>query len=437
MERWARAFEAFGANGASTAPTWVRSLRHGAMERFHKQGFPRSNQEAYRFTSLTMLEQIDFLAAPAVEVDAALVASFRLMPGAIGAVTVNGRFAPGHASGAAGPAGVTVMSLAEALETRADLVRPHLGNVSGVADSPLAALATAFLRDGVFVHVDRDVVLDRPVELMHITVPGDHPIVSHPRTLVVIEPGAQCSLVETYAGASDAPYWTNAVSESVVGENGRLESHRVQREGAAAFHTAAVHASQGRTSHHQILSFVFGGLVTRIDARAVLDGEGAECTMNGLVVGQGKQHVDHHTTLDHAKPHCNSWEYFNGIYDEQARGVFTGRIVVRPGAQKTDSKQTNNNLLLSDAARADSQPQLEIHADDVRCTHGATLGPIDERHLFYLQSRGLSRMEARNLLTWGFSAEILNYVADEALRAELDTIVHARLNAGARRRGER
>jgi Fe-S cluster assembly protein SufD len=185
-----------------------------------------------------------------------------------------------------------------------------------------------------------------------------------------------------------------------------------------------------------MVSFVFGGLTTRIDATAVLNGEGAECTLNGLILAQGKQHVDHQTTLDHAKPHCNSWEYFNGIYDEQARGVFTGRIIVRPGAQKTDSKQTSNNLLLSDQARADSQPQLEIYADDVRCTHGATLGPIDERHLFYLQTRGLSRIAARNLLTWGFGAEILNYVADEGLRAALDGIVHDRLDQGARRRGE-
>jgi len=175
------------------------------------------------------------------------------------------------------------------------------------------------------------------------------------------------------------------------------------------------------------VNFAFGGGLCRHDIHAVLDGEGAECTVNGLSVLRGTQLVDHHTTIDHAKPHCNSWELFNGVYDERARGVFTGRIIVRPGAQKTDSKQTSNSLLLSEDARSDSQPQLEIYADDVKCTHGATLGPIDEKSLFYLQSRGIGGEAARNLLTYGFGAEILNSVSLESLRAHLDDMVHARL----------
>jgi Fe-S cluster assembly protein SufD len=437
LERWTEAFDAFTANGASGAPGWLRTLRDGAMQRFSARGFPRANEEAYRFTSTSDLEQTIFHAAQGAVVTADQLAASRLLPDVPCAVTVNGRFDAATSTLQQLPAGVTVMSLAQATLQYADLVQPYLDTLSGAADSPFAALATAFLRDGVFVHVAKDVVIDRPIEIVHVTVPDATPIVSHPRMLVVVELGAQAGVVETYAGTTDAPYWVNAVSEYAVGENARLETHRIQREGAGAWHTGAVHSSQGRSSHHQILSFAFGGQLTRIDAGAVLDGEGAECTLNGLIVAQGRQHVDHHTTLDHAKPHCNSWEFFNGIYDDEARGVFTGRIIVRPGAQKTDSKQTSNNLLLSDTARADSQPQLEIYADDVRCTHGATLGPIDERHLFYMQSRGLSRTEARNLLTWGFGAEILNYVVDDELRAALDAIVHARLDAGAQRRGER
>lgn len=436
MQRWSRAFEAFASNGASVAPEWMRSLRSGAMTRFAGRGFPRANEEAYRFTSTAQLEQTAFMPAPEATVAAQAIEAVRLAPDAPLAVTVNGRFDAGLSRLENLPTGVTVMSLAQAVERHPDLVRPHLDNLSGAADSPFAALATAFLKDGVFVHVAKDVVLERPIEVVHGVAAGTDPVISHPRTLVVIDRGAACSLIETYAGGDGRTYWTNTVSEYVVAEHARLETHRVQREGDGASHTGAVHSVQGRTSHHQILSFVFGGQLTRIDAGAVLNGEGAECTLNGLIVAQGKQHVDHHTTLDHAKPHCNSWEFFNGIYDEQARGVFTGRIIVRPGAQKTDSKQTNNNLLLADTARADSQPQLEIYADDVRCTHGATLGPIDEKHMFYLQSRGLTRTAARNLLTWGFGAEILNYVVDEGLRDSLDAIVHARLDEGARRRGE-
>ena len=436
VDRWVAAFDAFSANGASGAPEWVQALRRGAMDRFAQHGFPHAKEEAYRFTNTAVLQQTPFRLAPRAELDAAALVPFRLVPEAPCAVTVNGRFDAGLSRLGGLSAGVTVMGLAEALESHGDLVRKHLDNLSGAADSPFAALATAFVRDGLFVHVAPDVMVDQPIELVHVVVPGSEPVVSCPRTLVVLEAGATLKLTETFAGTGSQPYWTNAVGEAVVGENARLETHRIQREGPAAFHTGAVHSHQARSSHHQILSFVFGGSLTRIDAGAVLDGEGAECVMNGLIVAQDHQHVDHHTTLDHAKPHCNSWEFVNGIYDEQARGVFTGRIIVRPGAQKTDSKQTNNNLLLSPTARADSQPQLEIYADDVRCTHGATLGPIDEKSLFYLQSRGLNRAEARNLLTWGFGAEILNYVTDDRIRAALDAVVHARLDEGARRRGE-
>jgi Fe-S cluster assembly protein SufD len=215
-----------------------------------------------------------------------------------------------------------------------------------------------------------------------------------------------------------------------------MEAYRIQREPEGAFHTATTQSVQGRSSVFTSTAFVFGAALSRHDINATLDGEGAECTLNGLSVLRGDQHADHHTTLEHAKPHCPSWELFNGIYDGRARGVFTGRIIVRPGAQRTDSKQTNNNLLLSEEARADSQPQLEIYADDVKCTHGATLGPIDPRMMFYLQSRGLPATAARNLLTYGFGAEILNSVSLEELRTQLDTLLRRRLDEGAHRRGE-
>jgi Fe-S cluster assembly protein SufD len=270
-------------------------------------------------------------------------------------------------------------------------------------------------------------VVDQPLQIVFVNTGGAELVVSHTRALFVIEDGAQVSLVEQYAGNGRGPYWTNVVTEWVIGENAVVDAYRIQRERTDAFHTATTWSTQGRSSVYSVVNFAFGGGLTRHHITAVLDGEGAECTINGLTALGGDQHVDYHTTIDHAKAHCNSWELFNGVYDDRARGVFNGRIIVRPGAQKTDSKQTNNSMLLSEDARSDSQPQLEIYADDVKCTHGATLGPIDERSLFYLHSRGIGGGAARNLLTYGFGAEILNSVSLEPLRAHLDDVIHAQL----------
>ncbi|HUC41738.1 MAG TPA: Fe-S cluster assembly protein SufD, partial [Gemmatimonadales bacterium] len=222
-------------------------------------------------------------------------------------------------------------------------------------------------------------------------------------------------------------YWTNAVTEIVVGDGARLDHHRVQREGARAYHVATTQSHQGRDSTLNMHFVAFGGTLARHDIESVMAGPGGTLILNGLYLLADAQHADHHTTIDHAADHCQSHEYFNGVLDDRSRGVFTGRIIVRPGAQKTDSKQTNNNLLLSANAHADSQPQLEIYADDVKCTHGSTVGPLDPRAMFYLRSRGVGEEEARRLLTYGFAAEILGRMEVAPLRAQLDAIVRGRL----------
>jgi Fe-S cluster assembly protein SufD len=300
--------------------------------------------------------------------------------------------------------------------------------------NPFSALNAGFLQDGAFVHLPRNTILGIPIQLVFISIAGGEPTMSHPRNLFIFEDGAQASLVEQYVGGGHGPYWTNVVTEIAIGENAVLDACRIQHEREDAFHTATSHSRQGRSSVYTQALFAFGSRLSRHDIVATLDGEGAECTLNGLTILRGEQHVDYHTTLEHTRPHCPSWEVFNGVFDERSHGVFNGRIIVQPGAQRTDSKQTNNSLLLSEEARADSQPQLEIYADDVKCTHGATLGPIDPKALFYLQSRGIDIEAARNLLTYGFAAEILNSVSLEDLRAQLDRIVHARLDEGARKR---
>jgi Fe-S cluster assembly protein SufD len=248
-----------------------------------------------------------------------------------------------------------------------------------------------------------------------------------PRVLIVAGTQSRATVIERYESASPSAYFSAPVTEIVLGAGARLDHVRVQQEGAAALHLATTHTHQERDSALHSTSAVFGGALARQDVTAVLAGTGASLILNGLSVVRGVQHVDHHTTIEHAQPHCESHELFNGIFDGHSRGVFNGRIIVRPGAQRTDSKQTSNNLLLSADARADTQPQLEIYADDVKCTHGATLGPLDPSALFYLASRGLGPAEARGLLTYGFGADILSRIPTADVRADLDRVVRERL----------
>jgi Fe-S cluster assembly protein SufD len=342
-------------------------------------------------------------------------------------VFVNGRFAPALSVLDGLPDGVTVSSMGEVLRREPERLRVLLGGTATEAKTAFAALNAAFLADGAFVHVAAGVEVAEPLQVLYFVTAGAGPVVTHPRTLVVVERLARVVVVEGYAAAAGGVYWTNAVTDVVVADGGRADVLRVQRESERAFHSAATHTRQGRDSVVRVHALAFGAALARHDIAAVLDGEGSSCLLNGLYLARGTQHVDHHTVIDHAKPHGESHEYFNGVLDDRSRGVFNGRIVVRPGAQRTDSKQTNNNLLLSEEARADSQPQLEIYANDVKCTHGATLGPIDDRALFYLKSRGLGAPEARAMLTYGFGAEILGRIDAPVLRHHLDGLVRARL----------
>ena len=425
------AHRAFAANGGGAAPAWLRDLRSGGIARFTALGFPTTDLEEWRFTSVAPLVETPFAAPRGPQLPAPPMSAVEphLLAGAGGhrIVFVDGRFAP-VLSGLEGlPDGVTLASIQEVLRREPDRLRALLERAAAGATTAFGALNTAFLSDGAFVHVRAGVAVAEPLQVLYVVTAGAGTALTHPRTLVVVEPRAAVTVVEAYAGAAGAVYCTNAVTDVVVGDAARADVLRVQRESERAFHVAATQTRQGRDSVVRVHALAFGAALARHDIGAVLDGVGAQCLLNGLYLARGAQHMDHHTVIDHAKPHAESHEYFNGVLDGQARGVFNGRIVVRPGAQRTDSKQTNNNLLLSEDARADSQPQLEIYADDVKCTHGATLGPIDERALFYLKSRGLDAAEARAMLTYGFGAEILDRIDAAALRRPLETLVRARL----------
>ena len=434
LDHYVSAFESFAANGASGSPGWLRDARKEAISRFATAGFPTTRQEAWRLTDVKSIVTSPFALAPVPEggeVSAETVERSRIARDIPVAVFVNGYFVEGLSKLEGLSSGVSVGSLAKAISTAAKPVEAHLTRHVQDDENPFVALNGAFLADGAFVHIDQGAVVG-PVQLLFISLPsGEAAQVSHPRVLVVAEKNAQATLVETYTGVGVGAYWTNTVSEVVLAANARVEMYRIQDESTTAFHTAGTYSDQERDSVLKSVMFSFGSRLSRYDVRVVLSGEGAESTLNGLLVLSDRQHVDYHTTLDHASAHCNSWEYFNGIVGGRARAVFNGRIIVRPGAQKTDAKQTNNNLLLSSQARADSQPQLRIFADDVRCTHGATLGPIDEAHLFYLQSRGLKLNEARMLLAYGFASEILGGVELEPLRQRLDGMIRGRIGVVA------
>jgi Fe-S cluster assembly protein SufD len=404
-------------------PVWVQQLRAAGQARFDALGFPTNKQEAWRFTSVAPIASSKF--EPAARVSG----SEYQVPGegALRLVFVNGHFAEQLSRVGRLPAGVRVESLLRGPASDADVVRAHLAKHASYQDQPFAALNTASLHDGAFVYVPPQVTLPEPIELVFLTAPAAAPQVAHPRTLIVVEREARATIVETYDALSDGVYWTNAVTEVVAGDGARVDCYRVQQEGKRSYHIATTAAHQGRDSMVRLHSVAFGGALARHDVRGTLAGPGGSLVLNGLYLLAGQQHTDHHTTIDHAAPHCESHEYFNGVLDDASRGVFTGKIVVRPGAQNTDSKQTNNNLLLSDRAHADSQPQLEIYADDVKCTHGSTVGPLDPKALFYLESRGIGATEARRLMTYGFAAEILNRMDVAPLREQLDRIVRDRL----------
>lgn len=415
------------------APSWLKGLRHSAMDSFAEAGFPDTHQEAWRFTNVAPLAQTPFRLAQPVSGAAGLRRTFAgcfLPETAARLVLVDGYFNDELSQLSGLPAGLAVVSLqhgGDAIQRKAEM---HLGRHADSASDPFVALNTAFLRDVAFVDVADGVVLERPVHIVHVRTEGAQNTVTHPRTLVLAGRGAQATVIESYVGMAEETYFTNAVTELVAGENTSIEHVRLQEEGEAAFHIGSVVAHQGRSSRWLSHSISLGARLARHDIRAVLAGEGAECTLNGLYEVRGRQHVDHHTTLDHAMPHCGSREYYRGILDGQSSAVFNGAIVVRKDAQKTDAIQSNKNLLLSEEATINTKPELQILADDVRCTHGATVGQLDADALFYLRARGIGLEAARHLLTRAFANDVIARIRFEPARERLERTLLSRLSAG-------
>lgn len=428
--RFAADFDLFLRELPGSEPAAITALRRMAIERFATLGFPTLRQEAWRQTNVAPIAQGAFVRPEGPEPTVDLS---RLEPLAEGAaarlVFVNGRFSSRHSSLGELPAGVVVASLAEALEKAPDKVEPWLGQHARFDDHPFVALNTAFLQDGALVWVPRGVIVEKPIHLMFVSKNGgEEPIVTFPRNLFVAGENSQVTLVETYAG--EGAYFTCPVTELVAGPASVVDHYKVQIESREAFHMATFQIEAERSCTPSSHSISIGGALVRNDVNAVLDGEGIDCILNGLYLGEGRQVIDNHMRVEHAKPHCASHELYKGVLDGAARSVFNGLIHVHPGAQKTDAKQSNRNLLLSSSAIANSNPQLEIFADDVKCTHGSTVGQLDEDAIFYLRSRGIGQEAARSLLTYAFASDIVERIKVGPVRRDLEEFLFARLPQG-------
>ena len=413
-------------------PRWLQDLRDRGAARFSALGFPTVRDEEWRFTNVAPVASTVFRPgdghAPVTEEQLRRLiygdAPHRL-------VVVNGRYRPDLSLLKGLPAGVRAGSLSKAiageLDANAEIVQRYLGQLADLGTRAFDALNTARLEDGAFVHIADGTIVEEPLQVLFVsTAEGAEPTVSHPRLLIVTGSSTQVRVVETYAGTGGR-YFVNGLTEVFVGENAVLDHYKVQEDGADAFHIASMHVHTVRSANFSSHSFTLGGRLVRNDVRAVLDGEGAECTLNGLYLADGDRLVDNHTTIDHAKPHCPSHEIYKGILGGRARAVFNGKIIVRQDAQKTDAKQTNRALLLSDSATINTKPQLEIFADDVKCTHGAAIGQLDDDAIFYLRSRGLTFAQARDLLIHAFAGEILDRVQIEPLKRALETELYEQL----------
>jgi Fe-S cluster assembly protein SufD len=407
---------------AHTGPAYLREARRSAIESFANLGFPGSHDEDWKFTSLNALAGIAFERAAAIDAAPERIAGLPHTANRL--VFVNGYFAPRLSARTSG--GVIGGSLRAALEAGDSGVEQHLARYASYRTHPFIALNTAFLEDGAFVHVPAGAVLEEPVHIVHVSTGGPRPLVSHPRNLIVVERASQAALIETYIGFHRNSYLANAVTEIVLGEDAVLDHYKLQLESAGGFHLATVQVEQGRSSTFRSHSFAFGGILARTEGNARLE-EGSECTLNGLYIAGGKQHIDTRTSIDHAKPHATSHELYKGILGGESSAVFNGRIIVRKDAQKTDAKQTNKNLVLSEGATLNTKPELQIYADDVRCTHGATIGQLDSEALFYLRSRGIGFDDAREMLITAFAREITDAIRPEALRAHVERTLTARL----------
>lgn len=404
---------------------WLAALRESALRKFLAMGFPTRHDEDWKYTSVVPIERGRFaqsLGHPA-DVDAAQVEALAL-PGSHLLVFVDGHYMSALSNIDGLPAGVSVAGLSTLLDRKQSGIEKQFDSAASYS-SAFAALNTACMTDGACIHLAKGVQLDAPLHLLFLA--STNTLAIHTRNLVFAEADSRAIIVEHHAAVGTPTYFTNTVTDIVLGRGARIEHHKLQQESTKAFHIAAINADLAGQSRFVSTSFALGGALARTDIHVGLNGESAECTLDGLYVTDGRQHIDHHTRVDHNVPRGSSRELYKGVLRGASRAVFNGKVVVHPDAQQSDAAQTNRNLLLSEHAEVDTKPQLEIWADDVKCNHAATVGQIDPGQVFYLRSRGLDEETARALLTYGFAAEMIESIEYPSLRQRLDDLLRGRL----------
>jgi len=427
-QRYLSDFRDFERNLPADGPEWVHQVRAGALAAFTELGFPtatRGNEE-WKYTHVSPIANASFVYPFGPSLDRVTAADLRrLVPesrGWIRLVFVDGHYIEALSPSPLDTGGIRVANLREAMVRERELVEPHLTRYAPVADDGFTALNTAFVHEGAFVHVPAGLTLKRPLHLVYLTSERPQPTVSYPRTLVVLEDGSAATVIESYVTLSPSLYFTDAVTEMVVGDGAALHHYRLLMESPAAFHMGITRVHQGRESSFNSTSYARGAALARNDLHVFLDGSGSTCSLRGLYLTSGTQHMDNHISIDHVAPHTSSDQYFKGILAGRSRAVFSGRVRVHKDAQKSRAVQADKNLLLSEGAEVDTKPSLEIYADDVQCTHGATAGAISEEALFYMRSRGLDQEEATRFLIQGFAREIVDTIPLRPLRTYLERL---------------
>jgi Fe-S cluster assembly protein SufD len=433
VDWYVNAFQLFENRLNGQTKTQVHQRRKKALQSFEEMGYPTTKHEEWKYTNVAPIVDHDFKISepyspgllPSGDIKNYIFEGMdtsRL-------VFVNGHFAEEHSNIDAIKDRIKIMNLREGLEKHEDLINAHFEKNIPSEEESFVSLNTAFLEDGAFIYVPDHVIIEQPIQLLFISVPGDKPLVNFPRNLIIAGRSSQVSFVEMYASVTDNVYFTNTVGEIIAAENARIIRYKIQIESGQAYHISSLNVFLDRDSHFSDHNVTIGGSLSRNDITSVFDGEGGSCELNGLYTGNQEQHIDNHTTIDHASAHCESHELYKGILDDKAKGVFNGKIFVRPDAQKTNAIQANNCILLSDRATLDTKPQLEIFADDVKCTHGATIGQLDEDAYFYMRTRGIEKTKARKLLIYAFASEVLDKISIDAVREKISDWFSDKLHA--------
>ena len=426
LDSYLQSFTAFHKTAVGQNVAWLKKLRDEAFARFAEVGFPTTHDEDWRFTNVAPIARTAFtLGTPGAHgITKANLLDYAVPNALCQLVFVDGHFVESLSNVGDLPKGVRAHSLAATIAAKPEVLEAHLGRYLDTQRDAFAALNTAFLSDGAFVYVNKGTVVEQPIHLLFVSTAADTPTITHPRTLIVAENESQVAVVEDYVSLGGGVAFSNAATEIVAGESAVVSHYMIERESKDAFNVSTLRVQQARAANVATHSVLLGGGLVRNNVHPVLNGEGANCLINGLFLGSGTQHLDNYMLVEHAQAHCESHQYYNGILDDKSHGVFHGRIIVHKDAQKTDAKQTNRNLLLSDDAQIDTKPQLEIYADDVKCTHGATIGQIEENALFYLRSRGIDERAARRLLLLAFANECLDRMREDSVRGYIEGLIH-------------